>query len=136
MNKRQFLASALTAAAGTAGYASSARAQTAPMAKIVFFFQRLPGMSFEDFSRYWREQHGPIGAAMPGVRKYIQNHAAATLDGSPPAYDGFAELWFDDMESLQQALASPESQAAMADSENFLDMERIQTLIVEEVPVV
>jgi hypothetical protein len=40
------------------------------------------------------------------------------------------------MKSLQRALASPEAQAAMADSENFLDVERIQTFIVEEVTVV
>jgi uncharacterized protein (TIGR02118 family) len=73
---------------------------------------------------------------MPGVRRYVQNHAGTTLDGSALPCDGFAEIWFDDMASLQRALTSPQGQAAMADSENFLDVERIQTFVVEEVPVV
>ena len=134
MNKRQFLASSLAAAVSAMGF--SARSQTVQRVKIVFLFHRRPGMSFNEFSRYWRDQHGPIGAALPGLRKYVQNHAGATLDGSPLPCDGFAELWFDDMRSLERALASPEAQAALADSEKFLDVKRIQTFIVEEVAVI
>jgi len=93
-------------------------------------------MEFDEFSRYWREVHGPIGAEMPGVRKYVQNHAGITLDGSPLPCDGIAEMWFDDMESLQRALTSPAGQAALLDSENFLDVERIQTFVVDEMSVV
>ena len=66
--------------------------------------------------RYWRDVHGPIGAAMPGVRRYIQNHAGTALDGSPAPCDGFAEIWFDDMESMLRALSSPEGLAAQADA--------------------
>jgi uncharacterized protein (TIGR02118 family) len=73
------------------------------MVKLVFTLHRKSGMSFEEFSRYWRNVHAPIGAALPGVRKYIQNHARATLDGSPLPHDGYSEMWFDDMESLQRA---------------------------------
>jgi uncharacterized protein (TIGR02118 family) len=91
------------------------------MVKLVFTLHRKSGMSFEEFSRYWRNVHAPIGAALPGVRKYIQNHARATLDGSP---------------LLQRALVSPQGQAAVADSANFLDVARIQTFVVEEVAVV
>lgn len=106
------------------------------MIKMVFLVHRRPGMDFDDFSRYWREKHAPIGEALPGLRKYVQNHAAATPDDSPLPYDGFAELWFDDMESLERALASPEGQAAIADTENFLDVKRMQTFSVEEVTVI
>jgi uncharacterized protein (TIGR02118 family) len=106
------------------------------MVKLVFTLHRKSGMSFEEFSRYWRNVHAPIGAALPGVRKYIQNHARATLDGSPLPHDGYSEMWFDDMESRQRALVSPQGQAAVADSANFLDVARIQTFVVEEVAVV
>jgi uncharacterized protein (TIGR02118 family) len=138
MNKRQFLASSLVAAAGASGCSarSDAQGEAVPMVKLVFLLHRRPGMDLDEFTRYWRDVHGPIGAAMPGVRKYVQNHADATLDGSPLPCDGFAEIWFDDMESLQRALASPEAQAALVDSENFLDVERIQTFVVEEARVV
>jgi uncharacterized protein (TIGR02118 family) len=137
MNKRQFLASSLTAAVGAASTAASGATPnaTSRMVKMVFILHRRPGMDVDDFSRYWRDKHAPIGSALPGLRKYVQNHVGATLDGSPLPYDGFSELWFDDMASLQRALTSPEGQAAVADSANFLDVKRIQTFIVEEVTV-
>jgi uncharacterized protein (TIGR02118 family) len=106
------------------------------MVKLVFLLHRRPGMSFGDFSRYWQDKHAAIGAALPGVRKYVQNDAVATPDGSPLPYDGIAELWFDNMASLQRALASPEAQAAIADSNSFVDVQRIQSIIVKEVRVV
>ena len=138
MNKRHFLASSITAAIAAAGVSKNAHAQreTRAMVKLVFLMPRRPDMSFDEFSRYWRETHAPIGEAMPGVRRYVQNHSRVALDGSSLTFDGFAEMWFDDMESMGLALASPESQAALADSENFLDVERIQTFVVEELTVV
>lgn len=137
MDKRNFLQATLTAAIGSAVIGKRARAQgvTQSMVKLVFLMPRRSDLSVEEFSRHWREDHAPIAAAMPGVRKYVQNHATMALDGSALAYDGFAEMWFDDMESLWQALDSPESQAALADSEKFLDVARIQTFVVEEVSV-
>lgn len=134
MNKRQLLASSL--AAVLAGCSVDAQIATSRTVKLVFMFHRRPGMGFDEFSRYWRDQHAPIGAALPGVRKYVQNHVGATLDGSPPPCDGFSELWFDDMESLQRALASSQAQAALVDSANFIDVQRIQTFVVEEATIV
>ena len=137
MNKRQFLACSVAAAACAAGCSTVGNVQTTTprRVKLVFMFHRRPGMELADFSRYWRDQHAPIGAALPGVRRYVQNHTGPTLDGSPPPCDGFTELWFDDMASLQRALASPEAQAALTDSVNFLDVARVQTFIVDEVTV-
>ena len=99
------------------------------MTKLVVFLNKRAGISRDEFRRYWREVHGPLGAKMPGVRKYIQNHAVA--DGAP--FDGFAEMWFDDTATMQAAFASPESAAAGADAANFL--EKTQLMVVEEVTV-
>lgn len=96
------------------------------MTKLVVFLNRRPDLSRVEFRRYWRDVHGPFGAKMPGVRKYVQNHALA--DGAP--FDGFAEMWFDDDASMQAALASPESAAAGADAPNFV--EKTQLMFVEE----
>jgi uncharacterized protein (TIGR02118 family) len=100
------------------------------MTKLVVLLTRRADLSRDEFRRYWREVHGPLGAKMPGVRKYVQNHAVA--DGAP--FDGFAEMWFDDTASMQAALASAESAAAGADAPNFI--ERTQLLFVEEVVMV
>ena len=107
-----------------------------PMVKIVILVHRRHEMDASEFSRYWRETHSPIGAGLPGLRKYVQNHAIRAPDGTAPAYDGYAELWFDNIEAFEQALASPAGQAVMADAEKFIDLERMQTLAVDEVPIV
>ena len=72
------------------------------MVKVMVFLTKRADMSRDEFRRYWRETHGPLGAAMPGVRKYVQNHA--TADGTP--FDGVAEMWFDDMAAMAAAFAS------------------------------
>ena len=42
--------------------------------KRVSFIKRRPGMSPEEFSRYWREVHGPLALDLPGMRRYVQCH--------------------------------------------------------------
>ena len=105
------------------------------MVKLVCVVHKRTGMDTEDFRRYWRETHGPIAARIPGLRKYTQVYANASPDGTPPPFDGFAELWFDDEPSLERAMASPEIEAASADNKNFLDEERLQIFVAEEVAI-
>ena len=72
------------------------------MNKVIVLLTKKDGMTREDFRHYWREVHGPMGARMPGVRRYVQNHALA--DGAP--YDGIAEMWFDSPADMQAAFTS------------------------------
>ncbi len=106
------------------------------MLKVVFFVHKRPDLDAEEFRRHWRETQGLLGAKIPGTRKYVQNHTIATPDGGTPAYDGFAEVWFDNQEVFEQGMATPEAQAAIADLPNFLDTERMQSLLVDEVDIV
>ena len=106
------------------------------MLKMVFLVHRRPGMAAEDFRTYWTQTHAPIAARLPGLRRYVQNHALTPEGEDPPAFDGFAEMWWDDADAMQQSMASPEGQAALADVENFLDVGRMQTLIVEQAEIV
>ncbi len=106
------------------------------MLKIVFLVHKRADMDVQDFRRHWRETQGALSAKIPGVRKYIQNHTIAAPDGGTPPYDGFAELWFDNKEALEQAMASPEAQAAIADLPNFLDPEQMQSFIVDEINII
>ncbi len=108
------------------------------MIKLIYCINRKPGMSVEEFQRYWRETHGPIAARIPGVRRYVQCHTvpAAYAGGQQPPFDGAAELWFDDMASLAAAMGSPEVQAAREDERNFIDHTRVALFITEETPVV
>ncbi len=108
------------------------------MVKLIYCINRKPGMSVEEFQRYWRETHGPIAARLPGLRRYVQCHTLPELytGKNTPAYDGAAELWFDDMAMLQQAMASPELKAAREDERNFVDHSRTFSIVTEEKLVV
>ncbi len=108
------------------------------MVKLIYCITRKQCLSVEEFQRYWRETHGPIAARLPGVRRYVQCHTLPELYAgeNTPAYDGAAEVWFDDMATLQQAMASPELKAAREDERNFIDHSRTFFIVTEEKPVV
>ncbi len=90
-------------------------------------------MSLDEFSRYWRDVHGPIGRRIPGLRRLVQSHAVPHPPGmSPPSFDGMAELWFDDMAALKAATRSPEWRASTADEVNFIDETRTALFLTEE----
>ena len=89
----------------------------------------------EEALRYWREQHGPIVAAVPGLQRYVQQHAVAGPDGPPP-FLGVASLSFADRDAFGVAAATPEFAAASADLPNFADAGQVPTAFTEEVVVV
>jgi uncharacterized protein (TIGR02118 family) len=101
--------------------------------KLIYCITRKPGMTHEEFFRYWKEVHGPIGARIPGLRRLVQSHGLGLPgDGKTPDFDGVAELWFDDAAALLAARASPEWRASTADEENFIDPSRTAYLVSEE----
>lgn len=91
-------------------------------AKGIGFVRRRPGMPVEAFQRHWREVHGPLGAAVPTLRRYVQSptRRAAYDRGREPAWDGVAIIWFDDAAALRAATDTHEWARAKADDPNFL----------------
>ena len=108
------------------------------MVKLIYCITRKQGLSVEEFQRYWRETHAPIAARIPGVRRYVQCHTLPELyaGDDAPAYDGAAELWFDDLAAFQAMLGSPELATAHEDELNFIDHSKSFLIITEEKPVV
>lgn len=108
------------------------------MVKLIYCISRKPGMSVEEFQRYWRDVHGPIAGKIPGLRRYVQCHVVPSLyeRETKPAYDGAAELWFDDLDAMAAAMRSPEVAAALEDEKNFIDHARVASFVTTEKPVV
>ena len=111
------------------------------MVKLIYVITRKPGLSVEEFQRYWRETHGPIAGRLPGLRRYVQCHVVPELYGRDPsregpAYDGAAELWFDDLDALREAMRSPQVQAAREDERHFIDHGKVFAIVTEEKVVV
>ncbi len=120
------------------------------MVKLVFCLTRLPHLSREEFQRYWREQHAPLvreAAKALAIRRYVQVHTLPTPmndalrrgRGGPEAYDGVAELWFDSLEAIAAAGATPEGKAAgrrlVEDERRFIDLARSPVLVADEHPI-
>ena len=75
------------------------------MVKLVSLMKRKQGLSREDFANWAVKEHSPLGLKFPGVRGY---HISVLGPDQPETdFDGVFELWFDDMDSLQNALDSP-----------------------------
>jgi uncharacterized protein (TIGR02118 family) len=106
------------------------------MIKLVFSLRRKPGMSHEEFQRYWREDHAALVQShqeVLGIRRYVQVHAdhgpvTEALTGSrgaPEPYDGVAELWYDSREALANRGKDPDARAAgkelFEDEQKFID---------------
>ncbi len=90
------------------------------MFTVSFVLYERAGMSREEALRYWREQHGPIVRQVPGLRRYVQQHAVGAPDGEPP-FLGLAWISFDDEQAFTTAAGGPEFAAALADLPNFAD---------------
>src|SRR5580698_3944159 len=92
------------------------------LVKGVWQLKRKPGMSLDDFRKYWIEVHGPIVAKMPGLTRYVQSHLIdEAYLYAEPRHDGVAQVWFQSVDAMRAAFASPAGVAAVGDGEKFLD---------------
>jgi uncharacterized protein (TIGR02118 family) len=106
------------------------------MVKVMLLLYRRPGMSRDEFRRHWHEQHRPLLERLPGLHRLVLNDVLPGMDGTQPDCDGIGEDWFESPAAMQAAFASPEGQAVAADAAAFLDLARLQLLVVaEEVPL-
>lgn len=105
------------------------------MIKSLSLLTRRAGLTHDEFVRHWLEIHAPLAHAVPGVRRYVQNHILGErtrpdIPTTEVAVDGVAELWYDDRAALDRANASPEAKRLHDDGALFIGA--IKTFIVEE----
>jgi uncharacterized protein (TIGR02118 family) len=108
------------------------------MIKVVVAIVRRRDMSPEEFHRYWRAEHARLVADHPlskrYIRKYVQNHTSPdAYMGNEPAFDGFAELWFESMQAKDEFFSAPDYLAQFRpDEARFADLARSHFFVVEE----
>jgi uncharacterized protein (TIGR02118 family) len=109
------------------------------MIKTVSLLTRKPGMTHAEFVDRWVNEHAPLAHAVPGLRRYV----LTLIDASPdrpdiPSHDidvdGIAELWYDDVEAMRAAAATPEMKALRA--HGALIIGRIKNYVTHEVQVI
>lgn len=110
------------------------------MIKLICFVRRKPGMSADEFHRYWREQHGPLVARTTSgshVLRYEQNpRIRSEHDRDDDGYDGVTEQWFASVDDFYASLREPDYADIEADIEKFLDPARLVWILTEEPNVV
>ena len=121
------------------------------MITLVFCLRRRSELDAAEFSRYWRDVHGPLvasKAAVLGIVAYRQLHAmpaevnerAFRQRGGPTAYDGIAELDFASFDEMREAAATPEGRAAarelLEDERRFIDHAQSPIFLTEPARIV
>ncbi len=109
------------------------------MIKTIGLLTRKDGWTHEQFMKHWIEVHAPLAHAVPGLRRYVQNHikgerTRADIPATDVAIDGIAELWFDDQAALEAAAKTPEMKALHADGAKFIG--RIRSYVIDEKTVI
>ena len=109
------------------------------MYKHVALLVRQEGMSHEEFREYWEENHSPLAKDIEGVVRY---QTVYPTDPENAEFDGLAELYFETIDDLHEALGSEGSRdydptrevaaEAREDVDNFLDVERRPRFIGRE----
>ncbi len=103
------------------------------MIKTIALAYRRPGMTREEYNKYWLEQHAPLAAKLiPGVRRYVQNHLVE-VPGQQYQGDGIVEMWYDDVESWQKSMASIRAnRELMEDGDKFCQIKPGGLWVVQE----
>jgi uncharacterized protein (TIGR02118 family) len=109
------------------------------MIKTVGLLTRKDGWTHEQFMKHWVEVHAPLALAVPGLRRYVQNHIGgerrrADIETLALDIDGIAELWFDDQAALERAAKTPEMKALQEDGAKFIG--RIKSYVVQELAII
>lgn len=113
-------------------------AKDAPGVKAVVLVKRKRGLTVAEYQDYWRTGHAALVPKTPGLQRYVQSHVAPeTYESGAPAYDGVAELWWQDMAAFERGWLSEEVQVEQfKDASNFVDFETSVGLLVEETRVI
>ncbi|MCT9096728.1 EthD domain-containing protein [Haloarchaeobius sp. HME9146] len=109
------------------------------MFKHIALLVRQDDMTHEEFVDYWQNNHTPIARDIEGVVRY---QTVLPTDPENAEFDGLAELYFETLDDLHEALGSEGSRdydptrevaaKAREDVNNFLDIERRPRFIGEE----
>jgi len=90
-------------------------------------------VDFDEFTKHWRDVHGPLARIVPRMRACSQNHIKRTILDSEKRglhrVDGISQLRFDTAADMAVGMDSPEQRACIVDIRGFLSG---VTLLIQE----
>jgi uncharacterized protein (TIGR02118 family) len=117
------------------------------MIKMVFCVRKRSDISAQEFYDYWLNQHGPLVKSLReplGIKRYVQSHTGWNEAGEQvvgergmlKGYDGLAELWWDNVETVMKTSQSEAGRAAnialVKDEARFIDLAASTIFFTEE----
>jgi uncharacterized protein (TIGR02118 family) len=79
--------------------------------KAIILLARRTDMTADAFRTWWLDEHAPLAAQLPDVRRIVFNVVTDADD-----VDGVSELWFDDRAAFEAAYATDLGKRVAADS--------------------
>ena len=74
----------------------------------------------KEFDRYYFETHVPLAKTIPGLRRFELTEGPVLTPAGPSDIHRIAMLYFDSVEAIRAAFASPEGQATAQDAQKFM----------------
>jgi hypothetical protein len=108
--------------------------------QLFYGMRRKAGVTHQEFSDYWLQQHSKVGVVTPGLSGYYQLHvdpepserATKAAGFGIDVLDGIALEWFTDMASFVNATGQPvHGQKAKASEDNFNDISRATAIMTK-----
>ena len=79
--------------------------------KAIILLSRRDDMTHDEFRSWWFDEHAPLAAQLPGVRRIVFNECVDADE-----IDGISELWFDSEADFVVAYATDLGKQVAADS--------------------
>ncbi len=105
------------------------------MLKFMVVLCRKADLTPEQFRSHLVDIHAPLAKKLPGLKRYVQNHACPDPKRKHPGWDAVVELYFENRETMEAAWGSPEGAASDADLALFADLTRTTWSVVEEITI-
>jgi uncharacterized protein (TIGR02118 family) len=104
-------------------------------AKIIFVLYCRSDITHQECMARWNDrQHTRLVKRIPHLEAHVRN--VVTQLPFAGATDGLGELWFPSVDDMNEALSSPEFNAAFLDAQRFLDLGRTYAVVVDEILVI
>ena len=86
--------------------------------KIITWLRRRPELTLDQAQEYWRTKHAAVATPLPGLARYVQNHARpGKAEGE---FMGLPMVWFTSLDQVRANATSPQLATVRADEPNFL----------------
>lgn len=87
------------------------------MARLIAIYRK--PVDVDAFEKHYFGTHIPLARTMPGFRKYEVSAGPVSVLSGPTDVHLIGTVYFDDLEAMQQAFASPEGRATAADRKRY-----------------